>query len=65
MAGNYRSSFQEQDLAGFISPGGDETGAMVFNAPKGPEVPIKCTSENDVFMYFGTPSATYPEVLKH
>jgi hypothetical protein len=64
MAGNYRSQSQEQDLAGFISPGGNETGAMVIKAPKGPEIPVKCTSENDVFMYFGTPSATYPEVFE-
>jgi len=64
MAGNYRSEFQEQDLAGFISPQGNETGAMVIKASKGPEVPVKCTSENDVFTYFGNPSATNPEVFE-
>lgn len=64
MAGSYRSEFQEKDLAGFISPQGNETGAMVIEAEKGPEIPVKCQSENDVFMYFGDPSATYPEVFE-
>jgi len=61
MPGSYRSSFQEQDLAGFISPQGNETGAMVIKASKGGEEPVKCTSENDIFMYFGSPSASYPK----
>jgi hypothetical protein len=64
MAGSYRSSFQEVDQAGFISSTGNETGAIVINAPKGPETPVKCTSENDVFTYCGTPSALYPEVFE-
>ncbi|MCP4650362.1 MAG: hypothetical protein GY853_09835 [PVC group bacterium] len=64
MAGSYRSQFQEQDLAGFISPTGNETGAMLINSPKGAEIPVKCTSENDIFTYFGTPSASYPEVFE-
>lgn len=64
MTGSYRSTFEERDLSGYISASTDETGAMVINSSKGPKVPIKCSSEEEVLTYFGYPSALYPEVFE-
>lgn len=61
---SYRSQNQEIDYAGFTSNTISETGAMVIKSKKGTNVPVRCQSENDILLYFGTPSATYPEVFE-
>jgi len=62
--GTYRSKFDERDLSGYIVATSDETGAMVIHSSKGSSVPKYCTSEEDVLLRYGNPSATYPEIFE-
>lgn len=61
---DWRNTYQEIDYAGFISPSIDDVGQMVVNSIQGPSTPVLCQGEQDVLMYFGTPSSTYPEVFE-
>jgi hypothetical protein len=61
---SFRIIQSEKDLAGFISAGTDETGAMIVVSSKGENVPRKCETETDVIDRVGTPSADYPSVFE-
>ena len=62
--GSFRTQIQEMDISTYASASTNETGAMVINSSKGPVVPVKCSSEDEVLTYFGYPSAVYPEVFE-
>lgn len=61
---DWRNTYQEIDMAGFMSPSIDEVGQMVINSIQGPSTPVLCQGESDILTYFGNPSASYPEVFE-
>jgi hypothetical protein len=61
---SYRIGVQEIGDGGFVTNTVSEIGAMVIKSSQGPSTPVKCQSEKDVLMYFGKPSASYPEVFE-
>lgn len=60
---SYRLQVLEKDFSGFVTGNVDETGAMVVISSKGPNTPLKCSSELEVLTRFGYPSSTYPSVF--
>lgn len=64
LQGSFRSRFQEINISGYVLATGSETGAAVIKSYKGPDYPIKLTTEDDVYKYFGYPSAEYPDLFE-
>jgi len=62
--GTYRSKYDERDESGYIVSTSDETGAMVIKSLKGPGIPKFCTSEDQLLLRYGNPSADNPEIFE-
>ena len=62
--GTYRSKYDEREESGYIVATSDETGAMVVKSLKGPGIPKFCTSEDQLLLRYGNPSADNPEIFE-